>query len=130
MKQLFSDTGQQQHRTVIPDRENKWAKSYNNFSLLPGCSFQTVAQGRGTKTEPSDLAELKKQTGEAEANKICEERREMHREWAVEICIIVSSNLWLNTDLWMPEVKLYEAGEITNRKKKAEQLPELRQVWE
>lgn len=51
-----------QHRTMIPETHNS--------SLLPGGSFQSAAHRKGTQTEPSNLAELRKQTGEAEATKI------------------------------------------------------------
>ena len=43
------------------------------------------------------------------------EKRKLQKERSPKICPKVPSNLWLNTELLMCELKLYESGKRTDR---------------
>ena len=51
---------------MIPERLKQMKEHYNCPSLLPGESFQAIAQREGTQAEPSKLGELQIQSWEPE----------------------------------------------------------------
>ena len=104
MKQLCLGFGENTACNYNPwEKDNSWAESPFTLVFCPGTS-QIAAQGRRTHKEDSSL------TGQGKhwsclgpTSLLCSvaqeaEMRELHREGASEICIVVPSGIWLNTN--------------------------------
>lgn len=81
--------------------ENKQGKSNNCPNSLPRESFQAVAQGGGIQAEPNSLLKLGRgswESREATGARVCRaEKRELHKERALEMCRGPPSSFQLST---------------------------------
>lgn len=107
------------------EKGNKHDKPFNCTNSPPGGSFQALAEGLKTETEPSSLTELRSQRWkfrEAKVTRICKAEYQKGVTYT-EICRVVSSSLWLSTDLYIHKQKLSKNGERTIRKKMSRTIP-------
>lgn len=115
-KNLFQTEDKEVAEIVISERKEENSESYNRLDFLSGGNFWIVIQRRRNANRAQQTHELKSQRlelGEVEVSRIWETR------YPREGNIRVSLSLWLNTSLYMCQMKTHKELQGKNNYREA-----------